>query len=457
MPLPALVNALADPPAWYPALVGPFLDVSSRYVFYPDLVAHKIRAWVSADGGNTWTQADATNAPSIPASLLRANLCALRDHDSAVRKVYVAYMHTDNTARILPFDLSTGTWDTANLIVGGPTVSLQDGYTDDGGAKLHIEQRPSDGAFILLYQAASESIAGSDYDRVRGAIYLSGAWGASFIVAGNLLEAVGYTSNGVVLGTSNRVHFIIGSIINTPPIVYRMYHRSMNSSDVLGTLQLVTSEVWKIQEPHIGYPILFNSSEIVIGYVKLNTLPNLCDVKAARAVSATDPVWSTEVICSDSATAPTGDSFVNIGITQIDSTRLLACWHRSDVTEQILYAVYAGGAWGAAVILYDTNTGPIFEFFDSTTAMTIVSGSVITASVLFSAEVGNGEMIYDEVVFAAAPVARRRNTKGGGSTVMCASITNCESYISRRHQVIPADSRMMALKKIMDWHRGCPR
>jgi hypothetical protein len=363
MAFPAQINADADRCTWYPALIGPVLDAGNRFVFLPDDSTNRVRAWKSIDGGNTWAQADAANAPAIPASGLKHNVSIVRDKNAAVRTVYVAYMHSaDDTIRILPFKMDTSVWDTGNIITGGPQVFAQDGLTDDGGFKVSIDQRPSDGAFIVLYQAVSENVGGTLYDRVNYVKYLAG-WGAPVSVA-NLGEAASYTANGLCLGDSNRMHLLIGSIVAAGP-TYRMYHRSLSSGDALGTLQQVATDVWNIQEPHISYPVM-RGSEIVVGYLKLQSAPNTCRPKTATATSAVDPVWTLAEINTDDTKNPRGNSFQNVGIAVPDSTRMYAFWVRSVAVDDLYYAIFSGGVWGVPVILHSTAF-----FFETATAMAL--------------------------------------------------------------------------------------
>ena len=215
MTLPATISTAArwpDEPATFP---GPFVNGADLYVFLGDAAAAKLRAYRSTDGGHTWAEQDAANAPAALAAGPQF------DADASGATVYLANVLSASSLNVLRFDMATNLWLSA---VAGPTIALSVAFDPPSmsyGVFLCRVTNTTD-FLVLAYQGATQSVMGTAYNRVKLHQYnvTTATWTGPFDVQGsanspaaNTLPGTqaAYVVQGVVRGSGSRCHVVYGN------------------------------------------------------------------------------------------------------------------------------------------------------------------------------------------------------------------------------------------------------
>jgi hypothetical protein len=164
--MPNLVTSLVSTPN-YAQHAGPFEIGADLYAaaFDESGGTDKVRMYKSADGGGTWTEQDAANAPSSYSNAF-GNGHRFIDVQQAGATLYVGFLSTGGAFHIAPF--TSDTWD--SIISGGPTL---------GGVSIYNSfVRRSAGEYLIFYAVAGVP----PLKTMTGALYSGGSWGSPFTV-----------------------------------------------------------------------------------------------------------------------------------------------------------------------------------------------------------------------------------------------------------------------------------
>jgi hypothetical protein len=161
MPLPADVGATTGSGSvwsdWGPNRHGPFANGTDLYAVTVDRGANKVRAYRSTDGGRTWTQQDAANAPAIGATTGGRCVDAL----AWGTDLWIANALSTSSMNLLRFSMSGNAWQTA---IAGPTITL----TLVSPIRLHLTRvTNTTDFFCLVYNGALETVMATGYYRVK--------------------------------------------------------------------------------------------------------------------------------------------------------------------------------------------------------------------------------------------------------------------------------------------------
>lgn len=213
--------------------------VEGRYQLGVDKTNNKIRMSKSTDNGNTWSEADAANAPTISST---ANLKSV--NAQAFDELIYVYVITSGTRfDRQQFNTATDTWGTQE---NGDTATVVS-TNISGVAPIHGSFRITAGPAvrppnIVVYNGAKETVMGSDRDRIkmsRGPTY-----GAEIDVVGS-----GNTPDATLPGTAVNHHFRAGLLDPDDVIHYfwtqsddsNIRHRQWNVNDTFSTANTLGS------------------------------------------------------------------------------------------------------------------------------------------------------------------------------------------------------------------------
>lgn len=225
----------------------------------------------STDGGSTWTQMDAANAPTSgfgTAFFDSANSLLI------FGLVTITFPQTQQATFLKNFNLATETWQ-ANFAPGGPV------------AKTVVQQvfkRP-DGTIFIVYDFGSTNPGGTT--RLRGAFWNGAAWSASIDLGANTLgiDASGnivVANTGAVMDASGNINLAFSN--NTRSY---LFYQQVLANNTLGPSNQFLGTGFVNTKPVVG-TVLISGSNILISIVtnasKNNTLLIGTPLNA--------PVWS---------------------------------------------------------------------------------------------------------------------------------------------------------------------
>lgn len=283
------------------------------------------------------------------------------------------------------FDMSSDTWTTSNTLVkSNMTLAGNDGLLAD----VDIAVR-SGGAVLIIYNGDAENVGGTNYERVKYARNLAGAWTADFAL-GATGAAENWRGGKAILASGNRVSFFFQNIST-----FRVYERTLNSADTLESLSAFASAPIGAFEGHEQRGVYLTATDVVHFPFQQNTNRldsiNFTASDTASIVTDTDITGATNAITAPyfhiSSMAPHGNTVVHAFI--------------SDTNDIYTQTKVGGAAWGAASLHTTCSASAIY-----TNAYTRSNALVLGMVYLDS-----GDHFYNEMTLSSIAA-------GGGSNII---------------------------------------
>ncbi len=286
------------------------------YCILPDGVNDKVRAWRSRDSGGFFAELDSANAPSATDIGSTTGVGVDRIGDV----LHVLIPHDTNATggspddrediewRYYTFSLTTNTW--SSLISTTDFTTANEASSGDlfGPACFRVR---SDGDLVLAYTVAG---AAGHWDRTFFATFNGSTWtsgitageGDSDITTPDLPVDNSTLPVAMIRGASDRMHLMIWSPQGGDSQDDFVHMVSIDSSDVVGTLQ---TDVLDLDLTSLGYintwpagQPAYDSSSDTLAFPVAHTLTNsplaIVGLKVIRAASGAAPSWSVDQLIS---------------------------------------------------------------------------------------------------------------------------------------------------------------
>lgn len=178
-----------------------------------------IRMYKSLDAGDTWSELDSSNAPSV---FNGASYNVVNSYTASDKAwfVYCAPGGPPPTeSRVISFDYATGTWGTA--ITGGPVPATLTGLSSTGSlfpnAQLGIAVR-SNGDIVVVHSDVKTHL----YNRhtLKFSVYSSGAWGSPVKLVNSNYQASPQDGNEPNLENFN--YELVGCYVGANDVVHTL-------------------------------------------------------------------------------------------------------------------------------------------------------------------------------------------------------------------------------------------
>jgi hypothetical protein len=300
------------------------------------------------------------------------NLWAFAFYDGS-DTVYVLLVDSSHVMHIYSFTLSTHTWNAEVYSSGTRPTVLQ----DVNSHYVAIMDRRSTGEFCIIFQGALHNTT----KRTAQIVRVSSAGVYSAVTSLATVSTVDYDARDVVIGASDRAHFILTHSNN------RLSHRSLSSGNTLDTIGDASSSVHTEASMGRGF---YNAD-----LAKLVAGPFSTGDKVARCTSGANPTWT-----DDTNAVGTVSNAFDVAFAHDDVANKLYALYRNSSNNDLYYNTCddAGTTWGTEALL---ETGTV----------TAVSATKISGGV--------GYLFQDSGVwFNKLSVGAVANTKnlGGGIT-----------------------------------------
>jgi hypothetical protein len=378
MAYPTILTVLNNVPAEQ-QFQGPYVFGGIRFFFGFSAATGNITVARSADFGVIWTEADAANARPHGSTLGTIATCPDAAYP-ATPKIYVVFLQTaTNLFRLATFDVSTETWDVADIqSTLGYDAGPPSPNTDDNS--WFISHRAVDNSIVMFVASVLELVAGSPRWRCQYALCdLTGAaWDAAYTQVGTAGgDNRNYLSNGCLAGDSGLTHFFFRKGPIFPSNVSgALIHVSLTSGGALSANQeLIPEAAFSGTLRRTSNPISRDESGSLALYLPFRFLdatvtPNMYIVRLFKGLSVAVPAW-TDITISTGEQLPTNPK-TTLGPVCLfdDNGTLVAMWGLNtfdsggNVTSAVLrQSLSAGGVtWPASTLFY---TGPVNNSVDA--------------------------------------------------------------------------------------------
>lgn len=314
---------------------GPFPFGGWDYAVFVDTLDNEIAFWKTNDGWATKTQVGAAQAcaANIDNPFTRGfgwEQYATDTHPS-LPEVYVAFIGTDDKARIWIFDLST---EGSTVLTGGPDFSLNRSVGSGAITRLELNYRLSNDQFLLAYEAPTNFPTPGRDELVI--CTRSGVWGTPIIISTHTIPFEVHRGM-VTVNQQNysRTHLFFPAYASTilPSNDSGIaYHRSLDDSNNLSTKQQLYTLANAGGGPNfevdgLGKPKANNETgEVILPYwIFRGDGSNSSAVYLASAISAETPAWTIETV---------KDFVTNWNFAQVQ-----AHYTRTDSVTKILFSI----------------------------------------------------------------------------------------------------------------------
>lgn len=305
---------------------NPVHQIGSNLFIIERLNSTDIGVYKSTDNGAAWSQvATLTGIP--PGAQTFHTLATIVDSDD----IHVITSAAGGEIQYHIFDPGTDTFTLSREEVSPDIV------TGSGNRVVGVVVR-SDGSVVCLYRTTSTPFV------IKYAIR-NGSWTNDLAISADD-DVDSLHTAAIVLGASDRVHFFWHNHTDGT-----IYHRTLNSADVLQTEQLVTSPgTGPVDIDNYSAGRYAKSGGVRIGYFYETSALKLSVI---HADSADAPSWTQDSDITDEQ-IPDGQSQHRLlaGLVGDDTNeQFLLCFQRSDLS--VFFSIRPdGGSWGA-----DTDTG----------------------------------------------------------------------------------------------------
>jgi hypothetical protein len=375
MAYPTILTVLNNVPAEQ-QFQGPYVFGGVRFFFGFKVGSGNLTVARSADFGVTWTEADAANSRPVGSTIFTIAACPDAAYP-ATPKIYVVFLQTaTDLFRLATFDVSTETWDVADIqSTLGYDAGPPSPNTDDNS--WFISHRAVDNMVIMF--VSSVLLGGLPGGRWRcqyAKCDLTGAaWDGAYTQVGTAgTEAREYFSRGSIAGDSGLTHFFYSKSSdftppNPPPPTKELMHVSLTSGGVLSAPQTLYDEftsagffrrtsnpISRIESGSLALYLPFR-------FLDLSVTPNQYVVRLFKGLSVALPVWS-DISISSGDQLPTNPK-TTLGPVCLfdDNGTLVAMWGLNSfsgsgaVTSAVLRQSLSadGVTWAADTLFY---TGP---------------------------------------------------------------------------------------------------
>lgn len=283
---------------------GPYAYNGARYIISTDAAfTPRIAVMKSTDNGQTWTEVDAGNSPSmsVAVGITSSNTCPDADFPTTP-KIYVVYIRpTANQFTLKSFDFSTDTWGTAiNSTLGFTAGVPSPNISDNMWYPVH---RGSDNKVVVACSSVKETVSGQPRWRMQYfTCDLGGSsWSAYTQFTGETGVNANFRSNGICINPdTNLVHFFYRQESAVSPFPVDFLHATLDTSGTFTGNEVIesfasnnTSTCIRV----IGKPVVQGSGadQIINVPFKLGNVgvtPYTYFVSTYRAISQVTPTWT---------------------------------------------------------------------------------------------------------------------------------------------------------------------
>jgi len=282
MPTPFLINTSLNQ-VGQPLLrhwQGPFQKGTALYVGCANV--HEIAGpdtlflsvFKSLDGGQTWAEQDAANAPEFTSGGSALIWGAATDFQIGETTIHCAYIDASFDLNLIDFDMTTDTW--GSPITGGPHVDV------GGGVKpVVLLNHLSDGTTLVCFMSGSVTL------QVWWTLY-SGSWSAAALVgaAGNTFL------HQTLRDGADGVHIIYQNFSGSnQPVFHKRW-----AAGVLSSVQTIYTEVGGSVHTKIDYG-MYNATRDEVSFPFGKSHPgfaSVCDSSILRGTPASNPTFTVE-------------------------------------------------------------------------------------------------------------------------------------------------------------------
>src|SRR6185503_5675563 len=212
------------------------------FAFFVDPVGNTVECWKSTDFGVTWAEVDSAGHPTVyasgdaSASFGWSSIACAANGD----EIGVLYVASNKRLTITTFDMLAEAWST-NRPNGPDYTTIGAALSTNFLLSFDMAWRAADSKFIVIYQSADEVVSAVPRNRVSWVSCTDGGtWGTGAHVYGTGL-AIDFNTGFALAGASGRTHFTFDGKL-TAAGHSGVLHRTLDSSDVLQTAQLILDE-----------------------------------------------------------------------------------------------------------------------------------------------------------------------------------------------------------------------
>lgn len=295
----------------------------------------------SSDGGNTWAQLDAANAPK---SGFGAAFLDTVNNRLVFALVTQTFPQTPQSTFLKPFNLGTETWG-ANFATGGPNATT---------VVQQVFQRP-DTSIVEIYDLGASPPGGTS--RLRAAVWNGSSWSASIDLGANTIgiDATGNISVGNT-GAAMDANGIIHLAFTNNTRSYTFYQQLL-TNNTLGPSHQFTGITFVTSKPVIG-TVLISGPNVLISTITNSSQNNTI----LMGTPISNPSWST---VSPSTLASAAGLINFAGPLATDGTNLLWMVNFQDATKtydnyRLVRSSDNGQTW---TVLQDNTSEPFFYDF----------------------------------------------------------------------------------------------
>ena len=345
---------------------------------------HKLHALSSSDGGNTWLELDAVNAPNVGTVTAYGNCYTVCRDDATVYALYVrATFHGGSTVTldgltVVQFSLAAGTWGTSTDYAAPVLDFMQKNRAGNPSRETQVNLvRRGAGDMIFYYSGPTEisGITGRKLARVYAATFDGSTFGAGTELPDQSGSNLYFFPTGCICDSHGNVHFFYmdghGGAIG-----FNVYHVAMDSLGLFGATQVVTDQgYWFDVTGSFSPPVLFTLSHVeqvaFLGVINDDVSSTTQSLRVFYAsTSSLVPTWSNSIATQDQAHLPVFFGFflecLMVGLTAIEGDILYAVWTWASSSSAALADGYIfeshtslpGLNWTASTQLYEASLSP---------------------------------------------------------------------------------------------------
>jgi len=271
---------------------------SGRYQPAVDKTNNKIRMYKSTDNGNTWSEQDSANAPSISTTSNLKSVSAVPIDN------LIQLFHSTATGFSRPqFNTTTDTWGSATTVTSTLSTNVSGAAPILGGQRTGFSS-----SLIVAYNGATETVMGSARRRVKVKRFIT-AWnsdpGYDIIGSPNTPDttlpgtAVDYDVRAVIMDGNGVFH-----VFWTQSDDSNVHHRQYNTDDTFSTANLLGSTPATTSNSaaySIGGPANYYRSDEWYMAIPITTSGAIVVSKVKASLSATASNWTNTTVIASGA------------------------------------------------------------------------------------------------------------------------------------------------------------
>jgi len=328
MPFPATVDAAG---LVLSSLPGPFQLSGALYVVDTDAASSStLRVFKSTDGGNTWTEQDSVNEPSV----LVAGGAVGSVTDGTT--IFIASLNPSGFWQVCKFNTTTDHWGTTVTTTNQRDIAV---FAPAGCTAFY---RATDGNIVI-----TDTIEPTPGVTVSPAYFLfdtvANTWTAFTPCGTTGSQATGpyFQLQSIAEGASGSCHFFF-FVIGATPSTYELVHQSFSALNVLGPIDTISTV------STFGGGVFASGDGTTLAVVWQDG-SNFSEVTVWQGADGSTPVWTSQNIL----TSGTGLNAWNI-TRQNSQTLLVAAYGNGASLITFSYWLDTGSGFGTEQMLSST-------------------------------------------------------------------------------------------------------